>query len=52
MQMYGNLVDTLLGTKISSPKVCLKMIILFRRWDMLVFWAHRLQLVWTDGYTP
>ena len=53
MQMYANLVDTLLGTKISSPKVCLKMIFLFLRWDMLVFfWADRLQLVWTDGYTP
>ena len=37
MQMYGNLVDAVLGTKISSPKVCLKMIFLFPRWDMLVF---------------
>ena len=52
MQMYANLVDTLLGTKISSPKVCLKIIFLFLRWDMLVFWADRLQLVWTDAYTP
>ena len=52
MQRYANLVDAVLGTKISSPKVCLKMIFLFSKVGYVIFWADRLQLVWTDGYTP
>jgi len=31
-------IDTLLVTNISHPKVLLKMIFLFQRWDMLVPW--------------
>ena len=30
--------NTLLGTNISPPKICLKMILVFPRWDMLVLW--------------
>ena len=37
-------VYTLLGTNISPPKVCLKMIFLFSRWDMLVFWRGYLDV--------
>ena len=37
-------VFTLLGTNISPPKVCLKMIFLFPRWDMLVSWRGYLDV--------
>ena len=37
-------VYTLLGTNISPPKVCLKMIFFFPRWDMLVSWRGYLDV--------
>ena len=50
--IHGTEIRTLLGTNISPPKVCLKMIFLLPRWDMLVRWRVILDDFWKNLLQP